>query len=227
MVALSFVSVFEIAPVQAATSLGLDGLASGGAYNRGSYTVTLSTSSSPDVVIAFVTTYVGSSSITVSSISSAHLVFTMRDLVSNTGNENLEEWYAISASALTSETITVTLSASGYSTVSIFGISGANTAPPFDNHAGLPASSKVNSGTTPRIAGISTSNANDMILSSYGTKGRSVPWLVEPVLQQSSGRHSPGAWDRVRSGLLCPVLGDCRLDEQRQLRSHYRRCSSG
>ena len=78
MVALSFVSVFGIAPVQAATSLGLDGSASGGAYNRGSYTVTLSTSSSPDVVIAFVTTYVGSSSITVSSISSAHLVFTMR-----------------------------------------------------------------------------------------------------------------------------------------------------
>ena len=76
------------------------------------------------------------------SISSAHLVFTMRVLVSNTGNENLEEWYAISASALAGETITVTLSASGYSTASIFGISGANTASPFDVHTGLPASAK-------------------------------------------------------------------------------------
>ena len=120
-----------------------DGSAIGGGSEASSYTVTLSTSSSPDVIIAFVTTYVGSSPISVSGISSSHLTFVKRVLASNTGNENLEEWYAIASSPLSNEVITITLGAAGYSTASIFGISGANVASPFDTNSGLPTTQTI------------------------------------------------------------------------------------
>jgi hypothetical protein len=151
--------------------LSLDGSTSIGASGSATATATLTTSRSPDVIIALVTIYTGSSSITISSISSTHLSFIKRGSINNANHESIEEWYAVASSTLSSETITVTFSASAYATGEIFGISGANTASPFDSNPGLPKTATGNSGTAASITGLSTSDANDVIIAGYGAPG--------------------------------------------------------
>jgi hypothetical protein len=81
---------------------------------------------------------------------------------SSGGTPDLEEWYAIASSALQSDVITATYSAnSGISDSLIaFGISGANTASPFD--AGGPVYA-ANTATT-ASASITITHSNDMLL---------------------------------------------------------------
>jgi len=151
--------------------LSVDGSTSIGVSFSRTATATLTTSHSPDVIIALITVYSGSSSITISSISSTHLTFTERGSVNNANHEEIEEWYAIASSPISSETITVTFSGTAYATGTIFGISGANTASPFDSNSGSPKTATGNSGTAASISGFSTSNANDMIIAAYGAPG--------------------------------------------------------
>ena len=151
--------------------LALDGSVSVSANGATSVTASLTTAKGPDVIVAFVTIYTGSSAITVSSVTSAHLTFVKRGAVNNVGYESIEEWYALSASALSGETVTVKFSAGAYATGTIFGISGANTATVFDPSSTLPKTATGESGTAPTIAGASTTNPNDMIISAYGTPG--------------------------------------------------------
>ncbi len=75
---------------------------------------------------------------------------------------DLEEWYAISSSPLSATTITATLSTgdTAETWISVFGISGANTASPFDPNAAVPATS---SGTSPSTT-ISTTDPDDVLL---------------------------------------------------------------
>jgi flagellin-like protein len=84
---------------------------------------------------------------------------------------DLEEWYAVAAAPLSSVSITATLSTSDTAAtwVAVFGVSGADTAVPFDPSVSLPATSW---GATPSTT-MSTSNANDMLLyaCSAGTGG--------------------------------------------------------
>ena len=77
---------------------------------------------------------------------------------------DLEEWYAVAPSALSSASITATLSApdTAATWIAVFGVSGANTASPFDPNPSLPATS---AGASPSIT-MSTSNSNDLLL--YG-----------------------------------------------------------
>jgi len=75
---------------------------------------------------------------------------------------DLEEWYAIASSPLGSASITATLSASDTAAtwIAVLGISGADTASPFDPNISLPATSAA---ATPSTT-MSTSNANDLLL---------------------------------------------------------------
>jgi len=75
---------------------------------------------------------------------------------------DLEEWYAVAPSALSSASITATLSApdTAATWIAVFGVSGANTASPFDPNPSLPATS---AGVSPSTTA-STSNANDLLL---------------------------------------------------------------
>jgi len=150
--------------------LGLDGTATLGDYGSTSATASLTTTKSPDVIILLVTIYTGSSTVTVNSITSAHLTFTKRGSVNNAGHESIEEWYAVSTSALSGETIAVAFSGSAYATGTAFGVSGANSASPFDPSKG-PTTSTGSAGTAPTITGFSTTNTNDMIISAYGAPG--------------------------------------------------------
>ena len=58
----------------------------------------------------------------------------------------MQEWYAISQTPLTSDTISITTTDTGetwYGVVA-FGISGANTASPFDSNSNLPVAQANN-----------------------------------------------------------------------------------
>jgi hypothetical protein len=87
---------------------------------------------------------------------------------SGSNAEQIAVYYAFTGSHTGSFTVTVT--PSSYSrnfAVSAFGITGA-AASPFDSNAVLP-STNFNTGTTiPKTTGVSTSNANDLILGFEG-----------------------------------------------------------
>lgn len=80
-----------------------------------------------------------------------------------TATLDLEEWYAITASPLSAVTITANLaSADSEATwIAVFGVSGANTASPFDSNPGLPATA---GGTNAVQTTISTSSSSDALL---------------------------------------------------------------
>ena len=78
--------------------------------------------------------------------------------------QDLEVWYAIASSTF-SGTVTATLNGGTDDAVMVaFGVSGANTASPWDPNPSLPATANGPTGFAPSMSGVSTSNANDMIL---------------------------------------------------------------
>jgi large repetitive protein len=126
-------------------------------------TVTVSSLNCPvgDVVVVLISSQGGNS---ISSVSGGGLTWTPRSSVDQNSHARIWEYYAVpTTSALTSVTVTFGTAATGTSGVNVvvFGISGANTASPFDGNART-ASSTSNS--APTVAGVSTSNANDMII---------------------------------------------------------------
>ena len=91
---------------------------------------------------------------------------------STTATFDLEEWYAIASSTLSSTLITATLSSpdSAATWIAVFGVSGANTASPFDPNVSLPAAS---AGTSPSTT-ISTSDSSDALLYACAAGGGGV-----------------------------------------------------
>lgn len=76
----------------------------------------------------------------------------------------VEEWWAVSPTALNAQTFTVTFSGASSANGCIFGISGADTSSPFDQNASLP-----NTMGQGNPAVVSTSNADNFIIGSYST----------------------------------------------------------
>lgn len=133
-----------------------------------SISTTLSTSSSPDVI--YVSVVLGDTGLSVSVTGS--LTFTERTCTSSgSGTSGVEvcSFYAIATSTLNAQSITASWSTAVTASIMVFGISGANTASPFDSNSGIPATSSGSS-TTPSVS-VSTSNANDMILGLVGQAG--------------------------------------------------------
>jgi hypothetical protein len=115
-----------------------------------------------------------SSSPTVSSITDSfgtHLTYTSRvSYTSSTAGQCLYVYYALTGTHTGSFTITVTMSSNYKYCVQAFGITGANTATPFDPNPSLPAKAIRTSSSVPTVTGVSTSNAYDMILAFEGQK---------------------------------------------------------
>jgi hypothetical protein len=152
--------------------LALDGFASGSEATGASSVSTgsFSTSKSPDVVVVMVSqTYyypkAGSSTQKVTAVtdSQSHLTFTRRGTIaSSNGHAQVDEWYAIAAIPLSGDAITAALAGTGAdAAIYVYGVSGANTAFPFDS-AVLPVT--VASTTSPIGTTISTNNPNDILL---------------------------------------------------------------
>jgi hypothetical protein len=138
--------------------------------------VTLSTSSStPDVIIVGCDCFPIGTAFSVKD--TAGLTFTARTgQVSIGGNQFLQEWYAIAPSPLSSDVISVTTTDSGetwYGVVA-FGVSGANTASPFDTNPTLPVAQSNNPdcpGSKPCDTGVSTTSSNDFVFQIGGDTG--------------------------------------------------------
>lgn len=165
-----FFLLLAIHPAFAA--LAIDGSASTSTGTGPGFTVTLTTTSSNDVIIIFPKTDGLTTFRSVSSVSDvAGLTWTKRTSTAwNTGGlDDSEEWYAVAASPLTSDVITVTYSAalSSAARITAFGISGTNTASPFDANVSLPAIATGSAVSTSVTNTISTSNANDMIINLF------------------------------------------------------------
>jgi hypothetical protein len=85
---------------------------------------------------------------------------------------DIEVWWAVAATPLVAETVTVvtTVANSAFLIMELFGAIGINTTAPWDTNVSLPAiSTNLNGGapSTTEVTGVSTSNANDLILFFY------------------------------------------------------------
>ena len=107
---------------------------------------------------------------------SSHLSYRQRGTtLRNCRNaEAISEYYAVTSSSQTGAfRITVTPHCCNRENidVQVFGILGANTASPFDPHSGLPYTGYSKCSSIPTVTGVSTSNANDIILGLEGNSG--------------------------------------------------------
>jgi hypothetical protein len=109
---------------------------------------------------------------TVSSISdnfTTHLSYSSEvSYTSSSAGQCLYVEYALTGTHTGSFTITVRMSSNYNYLVQVFGITGANTATPFDTNSHLPATAYGTSSSKPTVTGISTSYAYDMILAFEG-----------------------------------------------------------
>lgn len=135
----------------------------------GSVAASLSTSNANCIIIAVITTNGGPVSSVTTSPSS--LSFSLRVKAVQDGNSalTLEIWQAVASSTLSSETITANLSSSNFTTVDVFGISGADTSTINDSNGSIPAKQETNFNTV----SATTSNANDFLIGAYRFKGAS------------------------------------------------------
>lgn len=138
-------------------ALALDGSVHANA-TASSVNVSLTTSASNCVIVAIVTT--NSSGVT--GISSTNTTGWAQRVKSTPGN-SISIWYGVAASALSSETITVSLGGSAYTTVDIFGISGADTTQIYDSNGALP--DQVGSSTS--HVDITTTTADTFLVNGY------------------------------------------------------------
>ena len=181
------------------SGIGLDATCQGfGSSVTGTTVTTASiTCSAGDVIIVFIS----SASINlVSSITdslSTHLAYSGRCSTSSCGatshnSESVEEYYAITSSAATF-TITATMAGTFTYDIYAFGITGANTASPFD--ADFTANSLLTGHSAtgaPTVTAVSTANINDIIFGLVGTASTTLETSSSPFALIGSAHDQTG-----------------------------------
>ncbi len=169
-------------PHTAFAAIVIDGTATNNTISgTNSGSVTLTTANANDVIVVLVETEVdaGAPPATVSSVTASGLTFAQRSAVSGTGAgqfgtswDDMEVWWATTTSALSGESILVTLSKSVDNAVVVaFGVSGANTSSPWDS-AGPITSHNTSSTPQPGTITLSTNNVttDDLLLGFVGAQ---------------------------------------------------------
>jgi hypothetical protein len=139
-----------------------------GAGTSISFATGLTTTSAPDVIVVQVYLENTTPAVirTVSSVTVGGISLAKRSGAQDVARFiNQEVWWGATATNLTSAAVTVNYSGAADCAAAIaFCVSGANTSTPWDANASLPK--VVNNGVNgiPTVAGVSTSNANDMLL---------------------------------------------------------------
>ena len=178
--ALFFLTVVQPAPAFAA--FRVDGHTNIDSDGSGPV-LTLTTTQPNDIIVVHeFNESNGASIFTVSSITDSDgLHWQMRsatttpnDLVlgqgAHTSAADNEVWWALAASPLSNDTITINLSGtSDCGSAVAFGVTGANTSSPWDSNGSLPAEAISVSGSTPSVSGISTTNAGSLIFGFMGS----------------------------------------------------------
>lgn len=165
------------------------------AGGSGVSTVALTTTQSNDVIIVTV----GGANISTAgagiTVSGCSLSWTQKSFSNDgTSGREVQLWYAVAATPLSACTITATANGAWTLTgITAMGISGANTTTPFDPNG---ASSATANGATsnPTVSGISTSNANDILIGGVVAAGSGPP---------TAGSGFTQLWN---SGAVTPVL---------------------
>jgi flagellin-like protein len=152
-------------------TFGVDVSNTGFANSGTTVSVTLTNCKANDVIIVFGSAN-GNLPSGVTDNLGTHLTWALRDSVDQSGHQRISEYSAVFGAGGTI-TITMTFTAdttNGFSVVA-FAISGANTATPFDTHAGLPYSAySSTTNTAPSVGGVLTTNANDLIIGLAGSR---------------------------------------------------------
>lgn len=155
----------------------LDGSASGIASTTTTITATLSTSLTNDIICVLAYAEYGgryNPGQAISSITSTHgLSFTQRTRSHASECGTFELWWAVAASVLTSEVITMTYPSNfDDATLIVFAVNGCNLSAPWDGNGSLPAIQSLNmssSGSAVPSFTISTTSANDFLIFGLGT----------------------------------------------------------
>jgi hypothetical protein len=172
--ALSF-QLFADAPAPALDGSSTGTWSSGSTFSAGA----LTTVKANDVVILSVDTYSSGSSVTVSSVSDSLNKISWQgsarsSFVACSGTQEAThvEWYGIASTAISADTITVTLSSAPTAASGVaFGVSGADTTTPFDPASGLPetaVSSCSATGAAPTVSSVSTIADTDFVFALFG-----------------------------------------------------------
>ena len=103
---------------------------------------------------------------TVASITSSGLTFAQRSIVSATNGGGMEVWWALAATPLIAQSMTIAFTGSFDDASSVaYGVAGCYTSSPWDSNGSLPATASGFS-----ITGISTSQADDSLVSFVGSE---------------------------------------------------------
>ncbi len=161
-----------------------------------SVSVALTTTLAPDVIYVVVTTDTG----TINTPTAAGLTFTLRAGPITTTGVTISTYYAIATSPLAAVSITETTTGGANLLLAAFGVSGANTASPFDPNASVPASA-TGTGTVGSFT-ISTSNANDFIIGTFSSDAGAVhtaaaPWTLIVSQRQGAALDSSSEYQVV------------------------------
>lgn len=152
-------------------SLALDGHATGSATSGTTVTASLTTTQPGDIIVVGVTLSSATSGMKVSSISGTGINnFAVRKALALSGTgKDVELWYGYAPLALSSVTITVTANHTiAAAALSVFGVSGGYYTVPGDPNSSIPATATGSSSGTATVSGVSTSNANDMLIGVVG-----------------------------------------------------------
>ena len=222
---LGWYGTFPYVPItvtncQSPYTLGIDGDNSNSGTSH-TLSAALTTQLSNDVVIAIVygqNTQTGQYR-TPTMSDTAGLTWNARSSLqeeSNAGGNSMytQIFYAIAASPLTSDNISVTWSSSPtlYGWIQVFGVSGANTSSPFDSNSALPAFA-----TAGNYATVSTSNANDFVYGLENTAGTSAPTVgtgFAPLVSGQAASYTAGdyAITSVAQGALTMTYSNAASD---------------
>ncbi|WP_395407959.1 hypothetical protein ACHMW6_15470 [Pseudoduganella sp. UC29_106] len=197
-------------------------------------TVTLTTTQTNDIII--IVAYCenpGSAAPTVTSVTGGGLTFALRCRSNGSSHGNLEVWWALAPSALSSVTFTVNYTGTfDDATFLAYGVHGCNTAAPWDSNAGLPQKQSYNGAATPSFT-LNTSQSDDLILFSNGVLASSSAIPADPsgftnITSKSNGGGAAAASSRssckgvtsVQSGVTVAASaagsgnngGECILD---------------
>jgi hypothetical protein len=153
-------------------TVAVEGGANAGSSFNLNPTVSITTSGTDRIIVVFIGANRSPDTVSVLSVTASGLTFTRRytTVYNPTGRPQLVEfWWAYAAAQQTGTTITVAFDTLAPSdcVVSVAAFSGANLVSPFDPNGGLPTvQNQVGAGgtTTPTVSGVSTSNANTMLI---------------------------------------------------------------
>lgn len=195
-------------------SPSVDGSPAYGTHTGGGALITagLTTANANDIIVV-VSAVEGTTTPNVSSVTGGGLTFTLRSRnnfnPSGGGYVSVEVWSALATTALSAVVFTVNYTATyDDAAVMAFGVSGCNTAVPWDSNVSLP--NMTHTAGTPLSFTISTSNPDDLLLMSLGASNN-VASYPEPSGWTKVGEvlNAGGAlfaWAHVSSQTLSAVV---------------------